>query len=76
MEAQIVNLGTHPEPTITVAQFASYWGVSCRMIQNLIVKGALPATKIGRNYRIRIEDARAFGRVDACDAGANGAANG
>jgi excisionase family DNA binding protein len=59
-----IYLPTHPAATITVEQFADYWGVKCRIVYHLISKGALPAVKIGRSYRILTEDARAFGRVD------------
>lgn len=58
----IVDLATHAEKHVTVAEFAAYWRVSERAVRYYIEKGSLPASRSGRKFVIRIEDARAFGR--------------
>jgi excisionase family DNA binding protein len=59
----IVDLATYGEPTVTVAELAAYWKVCLRTIYRDISKGALPAYRTpGGTIRIRIEDARGYGR--------------
>jgi excisionase family DNA binding protein len=62
----IVDLATHPEPFVTVAALAAYWCVSPDTVYRDIAKGALPAYRVGSSHsiRIRVEDARAYGRPD------------
>jgi excisionase family DNA binding protein len=60
----IVDLATHPEKHVTVAELATYWKVSERAIQYWVAKGALPAMKVGTRIRILTMDARRFGRID------------
>ncbi len=59
----IIDLQTHPEPIVTVAELAAYWKVHPETIWRHCRKGALPYRKLpGGQIRIRIEDARAYGR--------------
>jgi excisionase family DNA binding protein len=60
---RILDLATHKESVITVAELAAYWRVSERAVQYLVSKGALPATRVGRAIRIKTADAIAFGRI-------------
>lgn len=61
--AAITDLETHAETHVTSAQLAAYWNVGERTVQHWATKGWLPATRVGRLLRIRIEDARKFGRT-------------
>lgn len=63
----IVDLMTHPEPFVTVAALAAYWCVSADTVYRDIAKGALPVYRVGssNSIRIRLDDARAYGRPDA-----------
>jgi len=58
------DLATHPGPYVTVIQLARYWKVSVDTVYRDIKKGALHAYRVGssRKIRIRIEDARRYGR--------------
>jgi len=49
---------------VTVIQLARYWKVSVDTVYRDIKKGALRAYRVGssRKIRIRIEDARRYGR--------------
>ena len=59
----IVDLGSHPEPSVTVAELARYWHVGTSTIYRDIFKGALAAFKLpGGAVRIKTDDARAYGR--------------
>lgn len=59
----IVNLDTHPEQFVTVAELAEYWGVSRQQIHKRIGSGALAAIRLGsRLCRVRTEAAREFER--------------
>lgn len=60
--APIRDLRTHPEPHVSVADLAVYWGVTERTVYSWITKGALPATRVGRTLRVKASDAIAFGR--------------
>lgn len=60
----IVDLATHGEKHVTVAELAAYWRVSERAVHYYVSKGSLPASRVGRLIRIRTEDARVFGRPD------------
>lgn len=60
----IVDLNTHPEKHVTVAELAAYWHVTERSVQYWVAKGALKAMRVGRQIRIRTEDARVFGKID------------
>lgn len=60
----IVDLRTHPEHTVTIAELSAFWKVSDDMIRRDIKKGALRAHYVGTSGEIRIfrEDAIAYGR--------------
>jgi excisionase family DNA binding protein len=62
----IVDLTTHHQPFVTVAALAGYWCVSADTIYRDIAKGALRVYRVGssQTIRIRLEDARAYGRPD------------
>lgn len=60
----IVDLATHAEKHVTVAELAAYWRVTERAVQYWVSKGALPAVRAGRSIRIRTDDAQKFGRID------------
>lgn len=62
----VIDLWAHPERYITPAELARYWRVSTDTIYRDIKKGALPAYRIGSSgtIRIRIEDARRYGRPE------------
>lgn len=62
--SKIMDLSTHGERHVTVAELASYWGVSERTIYRDIDKGALPVMRVGSGgtIRITIEAARQYGR--------------
>jgi excisionase family DNA binding protein len=49
-------------PRLTPAQLADYWGVSITTVYRDLRKGALPAFRRGRQFRIRPSDARRYGR--------------
>jgi hypothetical protein len=61
----IRDLETHPQPLVTVEQLARYWQVHPRTVRRAIYKRALAAIRLGSAgpLRIRIEDARKFGRI-------------
>ena len=44
------------KPLLTVSEVASEFQVTAQTIRNWIEHGVLPATRIGRGYRIRRED--------------------
>jgi excisionase family DNA binding protein len=71
----IVDLETHSEQHVTVAELARYWRVTDRAVQYLVTKGALPAIRVGRAIRIKTEDARRFGRIDDVITGPVASAN-
>ena len=59
----IVDLATHSEAYVTVAELARYWQVSRRLIYKQIDAGALESIRLGpRLYRIRTCVAREFER--------------
>ncbi|WP_078345066.1 helix-turn-helix domain-containing protein [Mycobacteroides chelonae] len=45
---------------LTVSEVAEAWEVSDQVIRDLIASGELPATRIGRPWRITVADAEAF----------------
>lgn len=60
---QIRNLDTHPEPHVSVAEFAEYLHVSTRTVYYWIqVKKILKASRVGGTWRIKTSDALRFGR--------------
>lgn len=46
---------------VTVKEAAAYWRVSTRVVRHLIDKGALPAKKIGKEYRIHVAVIHSYG---------------
>ena len=59
----IVDLATHPEPYVTIADIAEYWQVHRRTVYRDVAKGALrPHYLPSGTIRIAIEDARAYGK--------------
>jgi excisionase family DNA binding protein len=44
------------KPLLTVSEVASEFQVTAQTIRNWIEHGVLPATRVGRGYRIRRED--------------------
>lgn len=59
----IVDLATHPEPYVTIADIAAYWQVHRATVYRDIAKGALLPHYLPSGYmRIAIEDARAYGK--------------
>jgi excisionase family DNA binding protein len=62
----IIDLMNHPEPFVTVADLAAYWCVSADTVYRDIAKGALRVYRVGSSssIRIRLEDARSYGRPD------------
>ena len=62
----MIDLWTHRERYVTPTELARYWRVSTDTIYRDIRKGALPAYRIGSSgtIRIRIEDARRYGRPE------------
>jgi excisionase family DNA binding protein len=60
----ITDLTAHPEPYVTVAELARYWGVNRRLIYKQIEAGTLESVRLGpRLYRIRTCVAREFERI-------------
>lgn len=59
-----MDLSTHDERHVSVAELAEYWGVSERSIYRDIDKGALQSVRVGSGgiIRIPIEAARQYGR--------------
>lgn len=55
---RLVDLGTHPVSFVTVADLAVYLLVDARTILRMIEDGALHAVKVGRVWRIPIDEAR------------------
>ena len=58
MKRQLVNLATHPTAFVTPPQLAAYLDCDRRTILRMIHDDALPASRVGRNWRIPIEAAR------------------
>ena len=59
----VIDLQSHSEPYVTVAELAEYWLVGRKQIYKQIDAGTLPAIRLGpRLLRIRTYDARAFER--------------
>ena len=57
----IKDLASHSAPFLSVAELASYWGVSRKQIYKQIDAGTLPAIRLGpRLYRISTTAARDF----------------
>jgi excisionase family DNA binding protein len=52
--------GTLAGPLLTVAEVARTLRVSNMTVYRLIKAGALPALRVGKNYRIREADLQAF----------------
>jgi excisionase family DNA binding protein len=61
-----IDLWTYPQPYVTPSELARYWRVSTDTIYRDIRKGALLAYRVGScgTIRIRIEDARRYGRPE------------
>ena len=60
---RVLDLVSHPEPYVTVAELAEYWLVGRKQIYKQIDAGTLPAIRLGpRLLRIRRVDAIAFER--------------
>lgn len=55
---------THSDSYVTVTKLARYWNVSVDTVYRDIKKGALRVYRVGSSgaIRIRIEDARRYGR--------------
>lgn len=64
--AKVHDLGNHFGEFVTVSELARYWRVSGRTIYRHILKGALPAVRIGPfgRLRLRTRDALNYGRPD------------
>ncbi|MBP7568794.1 MAG: helix-turn-helix domain-containing protein [Acidobacteria bacterium] len=60
----IKDLATHKETHVTAVELAEYWRVCVRTVYYQVEKGALRATRVGRQLRIRTDDARAYGRIE------------
>jgi excisionase family DNA binding protein len=62
----IIDLWTSPQPYVTPSELARYWRVSTDTIYRDIRKGALLVYRVGSSgtIRIRIEDARRYGRPE------------
>jgi excisionase family DNA binding protein len=57
----ITNLRSHPNAYVTIADLATYWGVSRKQIYKQIQAGTLGAIKLGpRLLRVRTIDAARF----------------
>ncbi len=54
----IRDLATHPRPYVTVSALAAYLDCDPRTVRRMIDLGALPATRVGRHWRIPVHDAR------------------
>lgn len=53
---------TIPSPHLSPAEAADYLGLSIKSVRRLISTGDLPARRIGRLIRIRVEDLDTLGR--------------
>lgn len=53
---------TIPSPLLSPAEAADYLGLSIKSVRRLISCGDLPARRIGRLIRIRVEDLDTLGR--------------
>lgn len=53
------DLSTHDWPWVTPPELAEYLRCDPRTILRMIGEKALPAYRVGRNWRIPIDDARA-----------------
>ena len=49
----------------SVVEVANFWRVSCRVVRHQIDKGALPAKRIGREYRIHRAALETYGEFSA-----------
>jgi excisionase family DNA binding protein len=54
----LVDLVTHDYPFVTVPELASYLMVDARTLHRMIDDGSLHAVRVGRQWRIPIEEAR------------------
>lgn len=63
---KVQDLTSHAGEFVTVSELARYWHVSERTIYRHILKGALPAVRIGPfgRLRLRTRDALNYGRPD------------
>lgn len=60
---RIIDLSTHDEPFVTVADLAAYWQVHRATVYRDIAKGALrPHYLPSGTMRVAIADARAYGK--------------
>lgn len=63
MDHAPITQRTHdPEPWRSVGDTARYYQVSEKTIRRWIAYGRLPAYKVGRQIRIRVEDAEQIAR--------------
>lgn len=60
--SRIRDLETHPDRHVTPQELAEYYRVAESTIYRQVQKGALPAVRVGRAVRIRLEDAQRYGR--------------
>ena len=61
----IVSLATYPRPYVSTANLAKFLGCDRRTLLRMVAQGELAAVRVGRNWRIPIEEARrAFPPVD------------
>lgn len=57
----VVDLASHPDAFVTVAQLAEYWQISRKQVLKLIESGSLEAIRLGaKTYRIRATAALHF----------------
>ena len=54
----IIDLATHPRRYVTVPALAAYLECDARTVRRMIHEGALPAVRVGRHWRIPVEDTR------------------
>ena len=61
--SRIIDLSTHNEPFVTVAELAAYWQVHRATVYRDVAKGALrPHYLPSGTMRVSIEAARAYGK--------------
>jgi excisionase family DNA binding protein len=61
--SEIIDLDTHPEPYVTIADIAAYWQVHRATVYRDIAKGALNAHYMPSGHmRIAIDEARSYGK--------------
>lgn len=53
-------VGLMPTNLLTAAEVAARLRVSAMTIYRLIHRGELPAVRVGRNYRVRVEDLQSY----------------